>query len=132
MEFTTKENGAKVVLAPCSFEDAFRLKSKIEKALLENGIKIEQAFDEDLGQLVLVLDSSEEVFNCLFDCLRKSTYNDVRITKEIFEDPDARADFYEIFFNCLKVNIYPFIKALLSRYNIQLKVPTIGENQKSK
>lgn len=132
MEFTTKENNAKVVLNPCSLVDAFRLKSKIQKALLENGIKLEQALNEDLSQIIMALDSSEDVFNSMFECLKKSTYNDIRITPEVFENPEAREDLYEVFFYCLKVNIYPFLKPLLSRFGIQLKVPEFGENQKSK
>lgn len=132
MEFVTKATGAKVVLNPCSLVEAFRLKSKIQKALLENGIKLEQALEEDLSQIIMALDSSEDVFNSLFECLRKSTYNNVRITPEVFESLEAREDLYEIFFYCLKVNIYPFLKPLLSQFGIQLKVPEFGESPKSK
>lgn len=132
MEFVTKETGTKVVLEPCSLIDAFKLKSKIQKALLENGIKLEQALNEDLSQILMAIDSSEEVFLALFDCLKKSRYNDVKITPEIFESEEARQDLYEVFFYCLKVNIYPFFKPLLSRFGIQLKVPEFGESPKSK
>lgn len=132
MEFTTKETKAKVVLNPCSLMDAFKLKSKIQKALLENNISIETALNQDLGQVLMALDSSEEIFLAMFECLKKSTYNDVRITQETFEQDEAKGDLYEIFFNCLKVNIYPFFKPLLSQFGIQLKVPMVGESQKSK
>lgn len=132
MEFTTKETGAKVVLNPCSLVDAFKLKSAIQKALLENNINLEKALDEDLTMVLMALDSSEEVFKCMFDCLKKSTYNDIRITYDVFEDEQAKQDLYEVFFYCLKVNIYPFFKPLLSRFGIKLKVPEFGENPKSK
>lgn len=132
MEFTTKETGAKVVLNACPLVDAFRLKSKIQKALLDNGIKLEKAFQEDLGQILLSIDSSEEVFMCMFECLKKSTYNGIKITPEVFESEEARQDLYEVFFYSLKVNIYPFFKALLSLFGIQLKIPEFGESQKSK
>jgi len=132
MEFETKETGAKVVLNPCSLMDAFKLKSAIQKALIGNGIKLEEALDSNLSSVLMALDSSEEVFNCLFECLKKSTYNDARITMETFENEEARLDLYEVFFYCLKVNIYPFFKPLLSRLGIKFKVPEFGESLKSK
>ncbi|MBQ0113345.1 MAG: hypothetical protein KBT03_09470 [Bacteroidales bacterium] len=130
MEFQTKENGAKVVINPCSLFDAFKLKSEIQKALLKNNIKIEEVFEKDIVSLFLALDSSEEIFKCMFACLKKSTYNDIKITEEVFEKEDARGDLYEVFFACLKVNIYPFFKPLLSQLGIQLEIPNVGESLK--
>lgn len=130
MEFETKETGAKVVLNPCSLVDAFKLKSAIQKSLLANNLNLAKVLNEDVTQLFMALDSSEEVFNCMFDCLKKSTYNGVKITYETFEQEDARQDMYEVFFQCLKVNIYPFFKPLLSQLGINLKVPEFGESQK--
>ena len=130
MEFTTKETGAKVVINPCSLVEAFKLKSAIQKSILDSGMSIEEALKKDVAHLLLALDSSEDVFNRLFDCLRKSTYNGVRITYETFESESAKQDIYEVFFYCLKVNIYPFFKPLLSRFGIELKVPEFGELQK--
>ena len=131
MEFTTKETGAKVVLNPCSLVDAFKLKASIQKSLLKNNIKLEQAFEEDLSNVLMALDSSEEVFESMFECLKKSTYNGNRITFDTFESETSRQDLYEVFFYCLKVNIYPFFKPLLSRLGIKLKVPEFGESPKS-
>lgn len=132
MEFTTEGNGAKVILNPASLQDAFKLKSEIEKALIANGIKLEEAIDNDIFSLVLALDSSETVFDLMFKCMEKSSYNGVKITKETFEPEDARGDLYEVFFYCLKVNIYPFFKGLLSRLNIRFEMPKLGEDLKSK
>ena len=131
MEFETKETGAKVVINPCSLMEAFMLKSAIQKALIGNGIKLEDAFETGISSIFLALDSSPEVFKCLFECLKKSTYNDVKITMETFDKDDARQDLYEVFFYCLKVNIYPFFKPLLSRLGIKLKMPEFGESPKS-
>lgn len=127
MEFTSENTGAKIVINVCSFEDAFQLKSLIEKALLDNGIKLETAIESDIAAIVMALDSSKGVFDAMFKCLVKSTYNNVKITKETFEDEKAREDLYDIFFYCLKVNIYPFFKPLLSRFGISLEAPAKGE-----
>jgi hypothetical protein len=130
MEFTTKATGVKVVINPCSLVDAFRLKSHILKALLDNNIQIEKAIESNVSGLLMALDSSEQVFDSLFECLKKSTYGGVKITKETFESDDAKQDLYEVFYYCLKVNIYPFFKPLLSQLGINLKVPEFGESQK--
>lgn len=130
MEFTTESTGTKVVINPCSFQDAFRLKAAIQKALLKGNVSIEKALEEDITSLILAIDSDEEIMERMFDCLKKSTYDGIKITKETFEEEAARGDLYDIFFQCLKVNIYPFFKPLLSRFGIELKAPKMGENQK--
>lgn len=130
MEFTTENTGVKVVINPCSFQEAFRLKSAIQKALLKSGVSLETALEQDITSLILAIDSDEEIMERMFDCLRKSTYDGIKITKDTFEDESARGDLYDIFFQCLKVNIYPFFKPLLSRFGIELKAPKMGESQK--
>lgn len=131
MEFNTKGSNAKVVLNAASFRDAFSLKATIIKALKESGIKVSLDSFETMDGLMsiwMALDSSEELFNMIMKCLQKSTYNGVRITEETFEDEKARGDMYEIFIECIKINILPFYTPLLSRLKIEL--PTIGDDQK--
>lgn len=136
MEFTTKSN-IKVALTPASLDKAFKLKSLVEKALLKQGIKI---FDilgkgdisyEDLFNLAMVVDSDVEVFDACFECMDKSIYNDVKITKAVFEEESARGDLYEVLFYCLKVNVYPFFRLLLSSFAISNPQAGTGEVLKS-
>lgn len=136
MEFTTK-GGAKVTLNPTSLDKAYKLKSLVEKAMLKQGISIvdflekgEITSDELLGA-VMAVDSDVDVFNACFECMDKSIYKDLKITKDVFEDETARADLYEVLFYCLKVNIYPFFKNLLSSLKIESKQQGIGEDLKS-
>ena len=136
MEFTTK-GGAKVTLNPASLDKAFRLKALVEKALLKQGIKISDLLDkgeisgEDIFNLAMAIDSDVDVFDACFDCMEKSIYKDVKITKEVFEDEVARADLYEVLFYCLKVNVYPFFKNLLSSLNVSKDHLKSGEGLKS-
>lgn len=136
MEFTTKSN-IKVILNPASLDKAFKLKSLVEKALLKQGIKI---FDvlaqgdityEDLFNLAMAIDSDIDVFEACFECMDKSIYNNVKITKEVFEDESARGDLYEVLFYCLKVNVYPFFRHLLSSFGINKSPEGVGEVLKS-
>lgn len=136
MEFTTKSN-VKVVLNPSSLNKAFKLKALVEKAILKNGIKIsdilsqDQITVEELFNLAMIIDSDVDVFDACFECMEKSIYNDVKITKAVFEDESARADLYEVLFYCLKVNVYPFFRNLLSSFGINMSDTGNGEVLKS-
>jgi hypothetical protein len=136
MEFTTKSN-VKVVLNPASLDKAFKLKSLVEKSLLKQGIKISDLLGkgeisyEDIFSLAMAIDSDVDVFDACFDCMDKSIYNDVKITKAVFEDETARGDLYEVLFYCLKVNVYPFFRHLLSSLGIGEMGKGVGEDLKS-
>lgn len=136
MEFTTKSN-VKVVLNPSSLDKAFKLKALVEKALLKQGIKIFDILEqgeisyEDLFSLAMAVDSDIEVFDACFECMDKSIYNNVKITKDVFEDESARGDLYEVLFYCLKVNVYPFFRHLLSSLGTNKVQAGIGEVLKS-
>lgn len=120
MEYKSEATGARVVINPCSFMEAFKLKSVIQNALLSTGKNIEDLLDEDLGTVIFSLDGSEEVMLCLFECLKKSLYNGNAIKPDVFDDVKAREDLYEIFFNCIKVNLHPFLKTILSKLGINV------------
>lgn len=131
MEFVTKGN-KKAVINPASLDKAFNLKSCVERALLKYNIKLFDALNdlsyEELFNLGMMIDSDPDVFDACFECLDKSTYNDVRITKAVFEDEATRGDLYEVLFYCLKVNIFPFFKYLLSSLGTSKAQAANGEN----
>ena len=130
MEYKSEATGARIIINPCSLVEAFKLKSTIQKALLGQGLNIEQLMDVDIMTVIMSLDSSEEVTNCLFECLKKSLYNDNAIKPDVFDDVKAREDLYEIFFNCIKVNLYPFFKTALSKFGIQQYLERLKGNLK--
>lgn len=137
MEFTTKGNKVKVTIHPASLDKAFKLKSSAEKAILKQGLNLFDVLGkgdvsyEEIFELVMAIDSDPEVFEACFACLDKSIYNGVKITKDVFEDEDARGDLYEVLFYCMKVNVYPFFKSLLSSFGIDNPPMGIGEDLKS-
>lgn len=132
MEYKSEATGARIVINPCSLIEAFKLKSRIQKALLEKGFNVEKLFEQDIYSILFALDSSEDVFECLFECLKRSQYNDVAIKPDVFDDIKAREDLYEIFYNCLKVNLYPFFKKILSKLEIPAEVVDLKGNLKQK
>jgi hypothetical protein len=123
------KSGIEVKIEPSTFQDAMQLKRNIEKALLKNNINIAN-IDIDLDkiknkqidltlitpflEIIMILDSDENVHNSIFKCLERCLYNKEKITIETFEPLEARADYYEVIFSCLKANLMPFFKTLFS------------------
>lgn len=135
MDFVTSGNKAKVTLIPTSLDKAFKLKSAVERALLKYNVKLFDALNdltyEDLFNLGMIVDSDPDVYEACFDCMDKSIYNGVKITKAVFEDESARGDLYEVLFYCLKVNVFPFFKSLLSSLGTNKHQAATGESLKS-
>lgn len=135
MDFVTSGNKAKVTLIPTSLDKAFKLKSAVERALLKYNVKLFDALNdltyEDLFNLGMIVDSDPDVYEACFDCMDKSIYNGVKITKAVFEDESARGDLYEVLFYCLKVNVFPFFKSLLSSLGTNKRQAATGESLKS-
>ena len=136
MEFKT-ESGADVKINMADFITSMKLKKAIQKALLVNKIDIASLdFSElksgaisSIFELVLTADSNEEVENAVFKCLARCTYNGMKIEVSTFEPMEAREDYYEVIIACLKENLSPFFKPLLSKLNA-LQERKLVESQK--
>jgi hypothetical protein len=125
-------SGAKVSINVADFDDALALKNAVAKEFAQSGLELSNLKASDLQNFtemdvnvlmpflkaVAQFDSSPSVNAAIFACLSRSTYNSERITKETFENVEARADYYEIVFECLKVNLSPFFKGLVSKLNL--------------
>ncbi len=121
--------GTKVVINVADFEDAVNLKNAVSKQLATAGIKFDiDPQKTDIGSIlgaIMQVDSSPEVNALLWPCLVRCTYGGHKITKQTFEPPDAREDYYDIVLACAKANLTPFFKSLIS----QLKELPIFKNQ---
>lgn len=129
-KFISKIGNKSVQIAPASFIEATELRKAIEKALLENGIDIEKVMDADIVTMLFSIDSSDAVRECLFKCLKKSLYDGIKIDLNLFDDvPEARCDYMEIMEVCIKLNVYPFIKYLLSKFGITDTTPEVAKEE---
>jgi hypothetical protein len=117
-------SGAKVKINPAPFGAAISLKSALAREL--SAAKVDISIDllngmqkdinlVDFAKVALIVDSSDAVMDRLFDCLIRCSYNGEKITPGTFEDVDARQDYYEIMIACLKENLSPFFKSLISK-----------------
>ena len=67
----------------------------------------------NLKDIILGLETSQEFENVMWDCLRDCLYDNKAITPTLFDDlPTVRDDYDLIVFECIKENLSPFFKSL--------------------
>ena len=104
MEFKAP-SGAKVTIGAASWGDVTTLRRAMTQHLSEGLTK-----DTNVMQLALKVESSEDVYNAVFACLSRCTYNDQKITPATFEPENAREDYMDIVCACIDKNLEPFKK----------------------
>jgi hypothetical protein len=125
----------------CPFVDANALLKAILKAAKGISISPEemkteinvQAVSDNPGLLGKIIDKvvgvavSQEVEDALFKCFQRATYEDIRITRELFDDPKigekAREDYFKMCVNVISVNCQPFFKQAFSALKASAKKP---------
>lgn len=123
MEFITTNSKKKIKIIPASFEEQLDLKDAFWNVLKDNP-DITNIFKEGDNSLesairgILFADTSKTFIDKVFECLLSCVYEDTKkIDKNLFEDvPELREDYYEIIFECCKVNLTPFFKSLSSAF----------------
>ena len=134
VEFTAT-SGAKVKIDIASFEDAQNLKFAIQRALKAEGFEMKDFTDImssdmwPIAKLALAVDCSKEVNDALWPCLARCSRNLDKITKQTFEDVDARQDYYEIAVYCIKENIGPLFVGVSAKLKKLFSKPQ-SEGQK--
>ena len=126
------KSGAKLEVTVSEFQKAKALQDALLRAA--KGAPLSSEFlEQDLGalkDLLIQVATSEEVDKALFACLEKCSYKGVRVTRALFDDKDlaeeARADFYDMAWNVVKVNCGPFFKQALSLLKASQKTPAAG------
>ena len=118
VEFTAN-SGAKVKINIAPFEDSQNLLFAMERALKDEGFDMKDVIGNikefdlkslniwPIAKLAMAVDCSKEVNDALWTCLARCSRNGDKITKMTFEPVDARQDYYEIIFSCIKENIVP-------------------------
>lgn len=87
---------------------------EIKSIKLEGGLEIDFNLFKDIACEVL---SSTKIEKALWECMKKATYNDMKITEDIFEPEDARGDYLQVILEVGKANIMPFMKNLSPQYS---------------
>lgn len=141
-ECTTVNGNAELILNEATFadclilqsvimEEAKKLKVDIGEIELDFGGSSVTSLLDSIKDLFLNLMTSEKFDRIVFKCLSYCTYNNVKITKQLFDDvPESRADYYQIIKECVEINLAPFLKSLTSQLSTLLPTVT-SDNQES-
>lgn len=82
-------------------------------------LKLDPKADVDVNlfkDLFCTLLASKKVEAQVWECMKKATYNNIRITEDTFEPEEARQDYFEVMMNVAKENVMPFMKSLSAQY----------------
>lgn len=145
------KSGVSFTVTPADLDSAFALHDAIGREItLGNFIQANAdvdmadaiqnpaaAFQRKAGSFVEAIKAvavSVAVRQAAFDCFQRSTWNNLAVTKELFNSPKwgekARSDYYEMVLKLIEVNCRPFFVNLLSMLSTQQ--PTISKDQLSK
>ena len=143
MEFITSNTNKKIVITPATFQEASELKKETMKCISQANLLKDLDFTnfasldankifKAVAELITNIDSSPDFENAVFKCLGRCTCDGISVTKQLFDDkPELREDYYEIIFECCKVNLTPFMKSLSSALLKALETPiSLDQEQK--
>ena len=102
----TLGTGSKLLIKLASFEAGMALMQAVSKASAGSPA------DSSLGSMTLV--SNRDVRDALFACFNGCVLNGVKITRDTFEEENARADYILVALEVITKNLEVFTKGLSS------------------
>lgn len=126
MDFTLP-TGSKLTVSEAAYVDA----NTLLKALLKSAKGIPLAADvlkmdvTVLKDAIIEASTSPEVDQAIFKCAERSMYENVKVTRDLFDDPKlkdkARADYFLILWHVIEVNCGPFFGTTFSVLSERLR-----------
>lgn len=123
-------SGAMLKITPAPFSDSKALYQAVLSELKDVSLGSKTEFGDLYKTLFCVGFSSKTIERCLWECFKRCTHNDVRITLDTFEPLECRDDYMKVCIEVAKDNIGPFGKSLFAEYQHALSM--IESTQKSK
>jgi hypothetical protein len=113
----TLPSGAVLVVAPAPFQAA----KALYQAVLEEvkGVKVDPLAEVDVNlfkDMFCIGLSSKKIESALAECLKRVTYNGLKVDSSTFEPVESRQDYVTACFEVAKENIEPFTKSLYAQY----------------
>lgn len=70
--------------------------------------------------------SSKKIDKALDECMKKATYNSVKVSSDTFEPMEAREDYLDVCWEVAQFNLLPFTKSLMRQFSAlsALKLPS--------
>jgi hypothetical protein len=116
-ETVTLPSGAVLGIQMAPFATGMNLFKTVCRELKAAGVELDLTAlgEKDMSALltpVLQIAGSDAVERCIWDCLKRCTYNNRRITPETFETMPARGDWLKVAWEALRANLAPFFASL--------------------
>jgi hypothetical protein len=120
-------SGAKLKVTPSSFAVSKELFQSVSEEMKSLNISSTTEIDINLFKDLFCTGlSSKKIEKSLWECMKKATYNNLKITEDTFEPVEAREDYIQVMFEVAKENIAPFMKSLFASYaDIMKKIPNV-------
>lgn len=118
-------SGAILKITPAAFEVAEELFQCVLAEL--KGVKLDPQAEVDVNMYkdsLSVLLSSKRVRTAVWECMKRATYNDVKIDKDTFEPEAAREDYLKVCLEVAQLNVGPFMKNLYAELRPLLALTT--------
>jgi hypothetical protein len=105
---------------------SFAVSKNLFQAISEEakGLKIDASTEIDVNlikDLFCAGISSKRIEQCVWECMKKATYNGLNISEETFEPEEARQDYLQVLVEVTKENVLPFTKSLFAQFGDILK-----------
>lgn len=125
-------SGAKLHVSVSPFQDAKALTKALMKSV--GGIQLAaNPLDMDVSvikDMLVSAGTSEEVEAALWKCMARATYNNVKVTPDLFDAVDlgdsARKDYFTICAKVIEVNCLPFFDQTLSTLKTFLQKKSVS------
>jgi hypothetical protein len=122
MKEVTLPSGATLKITPSPFAVARDLFQAVTDELKAVHISASTEIDVNLFKDMFCAGlSSKRIEKCLMECLKKATYNGLKITEDTFEPVEAREDYVHVMLEVAKENLAPFMKSLFASFGDILK-----------
>lgn len=111
-------SGAELAIGLAPFAPAKELYQSILSEA--KGIELNPSDEIDVNlwkDLLCVMLSSKKVEAALWECMKRSTYNGLKIDDQTFEPAEAREDYLTACMEVAKDNVMPFMKSLYAKYS---------------
>ena len=100
---------------------AFSISKTLYQAVLEEVKTLQLDTDKEVDvnlfkDLFCTGFSSKKIESALNECMKKATYNGVKITDSTFEPVEAREDYLLVCWEVALANLLPFTKNLMHQY----------------
>lgn len=125
-------SGAVLVVNAAPFADSKKLYQAILKEMKVVHVNYDKETNLDFANALkdsfCVGFSSTQIEDCLWECLKRCTYNGDKITNDTFEPTTAREDYSDVCLEVTKENVLPFGKSLYAKFKPYMEAAS-GKSQ---